>query len=126
MTVTPWRVIGRGLAFRCPNCGGRTLFAHWLKMHERCSRCGLQFEVDEGFFLGSMVLNYAATGLLVIAIVVAAALQMVSVLEGVIAAVVVCTAFPFIFFPASKSLWLMIYYASLPHELPANRNNAET
>lgn len=35
-----WPAIWRGLRLRCPACGARTLFSSYLKVAERCPRCG--------------------------------------------------------------------------------------
>lgn len=121
MPVKPWQIIGRGLRLRCPNCGGATLFAHWLKMHEYCARCGLQFEYGEGFFLGALTVNYFVTGSLVVVIVIAAIVHLISVPLAMALAVVTAIGFPVLFYPAAKSLWLMTWYATFPRELPANR-----
>ena len=62
MQVTRVQIIGRGLTNRCPNCGGRTLIQSGtlFKVTKDCPACGFQIERsnDEGFFLGSMSLNY--------------------------------------------------------------------
>jgi len=44
-TVAPnrpplWLAIRRGLACRCPNCGGGRLFASYLKQVDACAACG--------------------------------------------------------------------------------------
>jgi uncharacterized protein (DUF983 family) len=121
MQVSVGQIIWRGLRARCPNCGSPSLFKHWLKVNERCRVCGLAFERDEGFFLGAMVINYAAAGLLFIPIIVAAILQIVPVLTAVIVAIAVGIGVPVLFYPASKTLWLMTWYAMFPRDLPANQ-----
>ena len=35
--------IGRGLAGRCPRCGGGKLFAGYLTLALRCTKCGLDY-----------------------------------------------------------------------------------
>ncbi|MGQ4809313.1 hypothetical protein NKDENANG_02729 [Candidatus Entotheonellaceae bacterium PAL068K] len=35
-------------------------------MHKRCASCGLQFEREQGYFLGAMYVNYAFTVAVVI------------------------------------------------------------
>jgi uncharacterized protein (DUF983 family) len=37
----------RGLRKRCPHCGVGPLFSGWTQL-ERCTRCGLAFEPNEG------------------------------------------------------------------------------
>lgn len=46
MKVT--QVLKRGLRGRCPQCGQGPLFVRFLKTHERCSVCGLQYQRDYG------------------------------------------------------------------------------
>lgn len=50
----------RALRLRCPWCGTGPLFKGWLGMHRRCTGCGLRFEREEGYFLGSIYLNYGS------------------------------------------------------------------
>ena len=63
MKITRVQIAARGLANRCPNCGGRTLFkaGTFFEVNKACPVCGLKIERDEGFFLGSMSLNYGVT-----------------------------------------------------------------
>lgn len=118
-----FQIIARGLTLCCPNCGGRTLFVHWLKMHERCARCGLLFEREEGFFLGAMVFNYALTTLIAVVLVAVLLLSgAISTAIAVIAAIATSLALPLLFYPASKSLWLMTYYLFVPNDLPVNQS----
>lgn len=119
--VSAWRVIGRGLTFRCPNCGARGLFAGPLKMSKRCPRCGMLFEREEGFFLGAMVFNYVLSALL--AVEVPCVLFLAGVLGEAMAVIIVislCLVLPFLFYRPAKSFWLMTYYALFPSHLPAN------
>lgn len=127
MKVTRWQVVGRGLVNCCPNCGGRTLFqaGRFFELNRACPRCGLQFERDEGFFLGSMSLNYGVT--------IAGWLAPVAlcwhwgVLSDTVAAVLAIAGailVPVAFYRSSRSWWLMNYYLFLPHHLPANRDRA--
>jgi len=41
-------VLWRGLRRRCPQCGRGLVFKGWIKMHDRCSACGLQYLPDQG------------------------------------------------------------------------------
>ena len=121
MAVAPGQIIVRGLAHRCPNCGGRTLFRHWLAMHQRCSRCALRFEREPGFFLGAVVINYTVTlVLMLVPVLVLVFQQRLDVLPALVIASTWCIVFPLAFFPTSKSLWLMTYYVFFPGQLPAN------
>ena len=63
MKVTRAQIVARGLTNRCPNCGGHTLFraGTLFEVNAECPNCGLKIERDEGFFLGSLSLNYGVT-----------------------------------------------------------------
>ena len=125
MKVTRAQIIVRGLTNCCPNCGQRTLFkkGSLFRVNEDCSSCGFKIERanDEGFFLGSMSLNYGFT--LVAFLLPVALLAYARVIGGrtaVILAVAGAVIVPMLFYRSSRSWWLMNYYFFLPHHLPAN------
>ena len=125
MTVTRVQIVTRGLAHRCPNCGAATLFkaGTLFRINPRCSACDFEFERgnDEGFFLGSMSLNYGVT--LVGVLLPVLLLWYFKVIGGVLAAVMAgvgALVFPALFYRSSRSWWLMNYYVLFPHHLPAN------
>ena len=127
MKVTRAQIIARGLANRCPNCGGRTLFqpGRLFEVVDACPACGLKIEKDEGFFLGSMSLNYGVTCFGYLTPV--ALLWYYGVLGNVWAAGLALAGaalFPILFYRSSRSWWLMNYYVFLPHHLPANRGTS--
>ena len=124
MQVTRGQIITRGLAHRCPNCGGRTLFkaGTLFELDAACSTCGLKFEKDEGFFLGAMALNYGATcaGLLAPVVI----FWYLGVLGGRTAiglALTLAVVAPLALYRSSRSWQLMLYYFFFPHHLPVNR-----
>ena len=124
MKVTRGQIIARGLAHRCPNCGGRTLFkaGALFELDEGCADCGLKFEKDEGFYLGAMSLNYGVT--LVGLLTPVALLWYGGVLSGrgaVGLAVAGSILGPVLLYRSSRSWQLMLYYYFLPQHLPANR-----
>ena len=124
MKVTRGQIIARGLAHRCPNCGGRTLFKAGARfeLDEGCADCGLKFEKDEGFYLGAMSLNYGVT--LVGLLTPVALLWYGGVLSGwgaVGLAVAGSILGPVLLYRSSRSWQLMLYYYFLPQHLPANR-----
>ena len=123
-TVSRAAIIGRGLTNRCPNCGGRTLFkaGTLFQTNPSCTACGLVIERDEGFFLGSMSLNYGVTlvGFLTPVMLLAWA-GLIPPTPAIVIACVGTIAFPALFYRSSRSWWLMQYYLFLPHHLPANK-----
>jgi uncharacterized protein (DUF983 family) len=129
MRVTRLQIVARGLTNRCPNCGGRTLFREGtlFTVNKACPRCGLRIERDEGFFLGSMSLNYGVTlvGFL-IPVLLLAYFNVLSVTVAAYVAGAGAVLFPILFYRSSRSWWLMNYYVFLPQHLPANRPEAGT
>lgn len=120
-SVSVSTIVLRGVSNRCPNCGARSLFSGVLRASERCRDCSLLFEREEGFFLGAMVVNYTLSTLL--GVVAPSALLLAGQLAPVQAfavAIALCLTLPLLFYRASKSLWLMTYYAFVPGDLPAN------
>ena len=51
------RTMFRGLTKACPVCGKRRLFRRWFTMVERCPRCDLPFEREQGGFIGAIGAN---------------------------------------------------------------------
>jgi uncharacterized protein (DUF983 family) len=126
MKVTRMQVIMRGLTNRCPNCGGATLFraGTWFEVNKQCPACGLRFERDEGFFLGSMSLNYGVTlvGFLT-PVMLLAYKGVIGTTLAIVLAGIGSLGFPLLFYRSSRSWWLMQYYALFPQHLPANREH---
>lgn len=126
MKVTRLQIVARGLTNRCPNCGGRTLFqpGRFFKINPVCPQCGLQIERenDEGFFIGSMSLNYGATLIFYLApIAILAFTGVIGATPAIVLAAIGALGVPVLLYRSSRSWWLMNYYLFLPHHLPANR-----
>lgn len=83
------------------------MFRGWLKMHPACDRCGLKFQREPGYFLGSIYFNYGLTALLVtVAYFVGyfgTTIPPDYLLWGLTA---FCLLFPLWFFRYARSLWL--------------------
>lgn len=125
MKVTRIQIIRRGLTNRCPNCGARTLFkaGTFFQVNRQCPTCQFQIERDgdEGFFLGSMSLNYGVTLVcFLVPIMLLAYNQVIGVTTAVVVAGLGSVVFPAVFYRSSRSWWLMNYYIFFPHHLPAN------
>jgi uncharacterized protein (DUF983 family) len=125
MKVTRVQIVTRGLTNRCPNCGGRTLFqpGTLFKVNKTCAACGFEIERghDEGFFLGSMSLNYGVTlvGFL-LPVLLLWYFKVIGDTTAIVLAGIGALLFPALFYRSSRSWWLMNYYIVLPHHLPAN------
>jgi len=82
----------------------------------------MRIERDEGFFLGSMSLNYGFTiiGFLVPVLL----LYLGHIISGLLASLLAgvgAIGFPMLFYRSSRSWWLMNYYLLFPHHLPRNK-----
>ena len=125
MPVTRLQIVARGLTHRCPNCGARTLFTpgKLFRVNKSCSRCGFHFERDndEGFFLGSMSLNYGVTLVCFLTpVMLLAYYKVIGTTTAIVLAGIGSIGFPALFYRSSRSWWLMNYYLLVPHHLPAN------
>ena len=100
--------VGRALALRCPRCGGGRLFRGWFRMHERCAACGASFTREQGFYLGSIYINYGVT-VIVTGGLYAALVGVGASHEAALAAcLAVAVALPVVFFRHARSLLLAI------------------
>lgn len=69
MMRPPFRqIVRRASRWRCPNCGRGRLFRGVFRMLLRCPECGLSYFPEQGYYLGAMIINYAATTAVVVAI----------------------------------------------------------
>lgn len=125
MQVTRIQIVARGLTNRCPNCGNRSLFVpgKLFEVNKTCPVCGFRIERgnDEGFFLGSMSLNYGVTVLgFLLPVMLLAYNGVIGTTPAIVLAGIGALLFPALFYRSSRSWWLMNYYLVLPHHLPAN------
>ena len=121
MAVSTGQVIARGLAHRCPNCGRSSIIRFPWRTQKSCSACGMVYERESGFFLGALVFNYTVTALVILfPILILVFMERIDMLTALIIAVLGSVVFPFLFFPTSKSLWMMTYYLFVRKDLPAH------
>ncbi len=102
-----WLLVFRSLRLRCPVCGTGKLFRGWFKMHDVCPSCGVAFEREAGFYLGSIYVNYGLTAL-VVAIGYPVLLFNQVLSEGLLLAIALAFSilFPIWFFRYARALWL--------------------
>jgi uncharacterized protein (DUF983 family) len=100
-------LLGRALRLRCSLCGRGKLFRAWLLMNRQCPHCGVTFEREPGFFLGSIYINYGLTALVVaIAYPLLLFNGIVKETPLLIGAVAFTVLFPIFVFPWARSIWL--------------------
>jgi uncharacterized protein (DUF983 family) len=57
----------------CPRCRAarifrKSIFAGFPRMQERCPNCGLNFEREQGYFLGAMYISYGLALITIVAL----------------------------------------------------------
>lgn len=113
------RLLLRGLARRCPLCGGGHLFTSFFEVRDRCPRCHFPIRREEGHWLGAVGINTVVTlGLLLLTILVGFALtwQERRAVPVFVAAFLVAGITPLAFFGSSQTLWSAIHLAMRPVE----------
>lgn len=79
----------------------------WFTTYDRCPECGVRYEREPGFFLGSIYFNYGLTTLIVA---IAFPLLLFNGLADsqtlLYVALAFVVIFPLIFFPFARSLWV--------------------
>ena len=116
------RALLRGLGKRCPRCGQAKLFSRWFTLSKVCPRCGLQFEREQGGFLGAIALNYVtamAAWALMLTIWLIVDLPDIHVVALTAASVALVVAVLLFFFPISKTLWAAVEYLVYRSEMRA-------
>jgi uncharacterized protein (DUF983 family) len=99
--------LGRAWRLRCPRCGQQKLFKNLISMHPSCASCGLKYEREPGYFLGSIYVNYGLTTLLVIVGYFGLVFSGVLTFETALwVATAFTVVFPIFFFRYARSLWL--------------------
>lgn len=111
MATSLTTLIGRGLAKRCPVCGRGRVFSSWFQMLDRCSVCGYNFEREEGYWVGALIVNITfaeAWFAVLFAVVLIATLPDVAWVPLLVVALVTNGLLPVIFYPYSRSLWMAV------------------
>jgi len=109
------RALARAARLSCPRCGGTRLFPSWFTMARSCALCGLVFERAQGYFVGAIYVNYAATvGLVIGGYLILWGLTELSTTAQLALWLPVAVLFPLWFFRYSRSLWLAVEYLLNP------------
>lgn len=122
-------MIWRGLRRRCPRCGGKA-FDSWLRIKHHCDLCGLEFEREEGYWVGAVIVNTTVVFATFIAMFVSlVVMTWPDVPWGVVMGVTVVAnaAIPVAFYPISKTVWLALelsWHPLEPEEIDAAARRA--
>jgi len=113
------RLLRSWVLLKCPGCCEGTLFYGLFSMHQNCPLCSLKFEREQGYFVGAIYLNYAAT----VAVAVPGYffldyLLNISLFAQLVIWIAFTLVFPLLFFRHSRSLWLALDTLFNPVETP--------
>ena len=107
----------RALLRRCPRCGERGVFRSWIGLRDRCPRCHLRYEREEGYWLGAILINTANTiGLFGLGMVAWAVATWPDPPWGVMTAsgIAFNLLAPIALYPYSKTLWVALEITAHP------------
>ena len=100
---------GRSLLRRCPYCGGGGIFKGWFSLKERCPHCNVLYEPEDGYLLGSYVVNIGLTAVLAVAVVVMLMVQSsLSVVEIQIIGAALAIGIPIFLYPYTVLFWITL------------------
>ena len=103
--------VRRGVAGRCPNCGGRGIFGGFADLKDACPTCGLTFEREEGYWVGAMIVIFAIVELTFGAVLVGGILLTwpdVPWTALLVTGLVLNGVVPFVGYGWAKAIWLGI------------------
>jgi uncharacterized protein (DUF983 family) len=103
-----WPTLRAALKLKCPRCGAGAMFDGFFRMHSECSYCRLKFEREQGFFVGAIYVNYAATVVIAMGGFLLLDRYGLTLTEQFIIWGFFVVAFPLLFFRHSRSLWLAV------------------
>jgi len=95
------------LRLRCPRCDVGKLYSKPFRMYEHCPQCQLKFEREQGYFVGAIYINYAATvAIAVPGFFLLDAFTTMTIHQQLAVWVPFAVVFPLLFFHHARSLWL--------------------
>jgi len=102
-------MLGRGLRLKCPRCAVGPLYAKPFRMVANCQNCSLKFEREQGYFVGAIYINYAATiAIAVPGFFILDTFTGMTIDRQLMIWVPFAVIFPLLFFHHSRALWLVL------------------
>ena len=110
----------------CPRCHEESMYVNknpyalgdLLKMHERCSHCGLKYKIEPSFFYGSMYVSYGdGIAFAVAAFVISYLFVGMNLVNTFIAIVATLVVFMPIIIRLSRNIWINFFIKYEPQEL---------
>jgi uncharacterized protein (DUF983 family) len=120
-------MLASGLRLKCPRCGKGSLYAKPFRMRDHCLTCGLKFEREQGYFVGAIYINYAATiAIAVPGFFILDAWASWTIDQQLTLWVPFAVIFPLLFFHHSRALWLVLDHLFNPttslYKVPPKKN----
>lgn len=101
--------VARALRRRCPYCGGGSVFQSYYTIKERCPSCNTLYAYEDGYFLGSYVINLVLPGVFaLILVILLIPYTDLSVLQIQIIGVALAIGLPVSFYPFAALLWVAL------------------
>lgn len=101
--------LGRSFLRRCPYCGGGGIFNGWFSLKERCPHCNVLFEPEDGYLLGSYVINIGITAVLAVAAVISLMVwSTLSIVQVQIIGAALAIGIPIILYPYTLLFWITL------------------
>ena len=115
-------ILKRCLHLLCPNCGQAKIGRSLIDISDKCSNCGMLIKRSNGLFIGPICINYGIVAFFLICPTLILGFSGVLHLNLALTLTSIMSfTFPVLFYSASWSFWLLIYYLCLPKELYNNR-----
>lgn len=115
-------IFWRGTTGRCPRCESPEIFKSHFRLVDRCPRCGLPLELEDGWSYGSVPLAYVLACIVwVVPVTVLTIIGVFSFLTGALVGMIGVIILPIITYRFTKRLWVGLYYALLPNEMRERR-----
>lgn len=121
-------MLASAIRLKCPRCGEGSLYAKPFHMRSHCLNCRLKFEREQGYFVGAIYINYAATvGIAVPGFFILDALMQLPIDQQLWIWVPFAIVFPLVFFHHSRALWLVVDHLFNPpaslYEVPPKKTD---
>ena len=107
--MTFYTYLKNALLLKCPSCMQDDIFTGILKMNFKCKNCLHVYELEQGYFVGAIYINYGITVFSSFLLYKILSFYFSIKLEFLIIALsFFCIIFPVLFFRFSRSLWINI------------------
>lgn len=100
-------LIQRALKLDCPRCGEEPMFRGLFHMNPVCGHCGLKYEREPGYFLGSIYINYGLTAVISAVVYIVGRFRFGMSNQILLPALLAfCVIFPIVIFRYARAWWL--------------------